>query len=621
MDREKKPSGYFPEELKIDLSDFPQKSLEKARFKLQVITPLLLTNPENRKKELVAELVKKKAKTSKSLPALAVSVRSVYRWVRDYENSGCDIRSLIPNYAHCGGAGKSRLVSVINNIVDATIKDYSTRRERFTIDDIHRFVTVRINEENVFLTKDQRISIPSRRTISRRITSLDLISKLESKNGKQKTKQMIKQAGKINYPDLPLQRVEIDHTKTDIIVIDEKDNLPLGRLTLTYMIDTATRYPLGYYLGFETPSYLSVMECLYNSILRKQNFKEKYGTEHEWLAYGVPSVLVTDQGKEFIGDSLSDACETLGIILEKAPIRTPEFKATVERGFGTLNTGLFHKIPGTTFSNIFQKGDYNAEKQACITLNELERVLNIFIVDIYAEQKHTGINGIPARRWEYALDNNFIPRLPPDSESLRVFLGQITYRTINQYGIELNRIRYNCQDLSDLRFLLKNNSVKIKFHPGDLSRIYALNPVEKRYIEVPALDQEYTKDLSLWKHRVIMHFAREHSGKMDLSSLGKAAQQIQEIVDKARYRKNNFNRSKITRWEQSGRTKSLEDRKKTKNVEIKQHQAKSKNSGVNHRLEIENIDFVAKPNEIDNEGWKIVETNSSGKEKTNDDIH
>ena len=72
-------------------------------------------------------------------------------------------------------------------------------------------------------------------------------------------------------------------------MIDDRDDLPLGRLTLTYCLDTATRYPLGYYLGFEPPSYLTVMECLHHAIQPKGDVRQLYGTEHVWLAYGMPA--------------------------------------------------------------------------------------------------------------------------------------------------------------------------------------------------------------------------------------------------------------------------------------------------------------------------------------------
>jgi len=139
----------------------------------------------------------------------------------------------------------------------------------------------------------------------------------------------VKQYSQTPYPDVPLERVEIDHTRADLVVIDDRDNLPLGRLTLTYCLDTATRYPLGYYLGFEPPSYLTVMECLHHAILPKKDVRAKYGTEHAWLAYGIPATLVIDNGKEFIGHDLEDACCLLGWCC-----KTPGADATVQGGRG-----------------------------------------------------------------------------------------------------------------------------------------------------------------------------------------------------------------------------------------------------------------------------------------------
>jgi putative transposase len=420
---------------------------------------------------------------------------------------------------------------------------------------------------------------------------------------------MIKQVSMTEYPTMPLERVEFDHTKTDLIVIDENDNLPLGRLTLSYLLDSATRYPLGYYLGFEPPSYYAVMECLYHAIAPKPKVKEIYGTEHEWIAYGVPNTLVTDQGKELIGNDLTDACESLGIVMDVAPIKTPEFKAGVERSFGTLNTGLFHQLPGTTFSNFLERGDYNSVKQACVSLNDVERALNIFMMDIYSEKFHRGLNGIPSRRWEYAMQTNFFPRFPSDKDTLRILLGRVDYRVIQKYGIEFQRIRYNSQDLAHLRLQKADEKVKIKYHPGDLSRIYVFDQNESTYIEVPALDQEYTHNLSLWKHKVILNYARRESDDVDLTALGRALQKIQDIVDSARSRTKISTRSKIGRWDNSGKPSSLLDRadKQETNTTLKELPLLPK-------PEPEKLSALEQPLVFDipsldeSRGWEIVES-------------
>lgn len=377
-----------------------------------------------------------------------------------------------------------------------------------------------------------------------------------AKHGRRAAKRHFKQYEQMAYPERPLQRVEIDNTPIDLIVVDEHDYLPLGRLNLTKALDTATRYPLGWYMGFEPPSYYSAMECLYHAICPKPDMGELYGTEHQLQGYGIPYSLVVDNGKEFIGQDLEDTCLLLGVILEYNPVRSPEFKAAIERHFSTCN-GLFHSLPGTTFSNIFQRGDYDSVAQACITHGELEKMLHIFLVDIYAERFHKGLGGVPARRWEAAMSAGFSPRLPPSAQDLLILLGRVAYRKIQHYGIEFMNLRYSSSSLALLRARLNGEQAKIKYHPGDLSRLYVRDPFNDTYIVVPALASEYTEGLSLWKHRIVSAFARRHQDRVDLAALGRAKIKIQEVVDMAMSRKRRKSGKKLGRWQNSGQPPSL----------------------------------------------------------------
>ena len=333
------------------------------------------------------------------------------------------------------------------------------------------------------------------------------------------------------YPEWPLDRVEIDHTRTDLIVIDDRDNLPLGRLTLTYCLDTATRYPLGYYLGFEPPSYLTAMECLHHAICPKPDVRQLYGAAHAWLAYGIPATLVIDNGKEFIGHDLADACLLLGSVLQYTPVQTPQFKAAVERMFGSLNTMLFHTLPGTTFADPAERGNYQSTEQACIYLSAVDKLLNIFLVDIYAERFHRGLGAIPARCWETKTQHGFAPALPPSAAELSILLGRTTTRVVQHYGIEFAALRYNSADLAPLRAQLQGQPAKVKYHPADLSSLHVYDPAAERYIRVPALDQEYTHELSLWKHRVIRQAVLAEQAQVDMVALGQAKRKLQQLVE------------------------------------------------------------------------------------------
>lgn len=548
----------------LELSDYPERLVAVARYRFEIIRPFLTMSPQQRKKAIeqrVKELQTPSEGNNYTLQT-AISVVSVYRWLGQYVRSGGDLRALIPNTWKRGGKQQPRLPAEVEAIMQTTIDDLYYVREQRTIDYIHREVAVRVAEENLHHLPEDQLKTPSRSTLGRRLTTLDLEGKLIAKRGQRQAQHELTQYMETDYPTMPLARVEIDHTQTNLIVIDQNDYLPLGQLTLTYGLDTASRYPVGYHLSFEPPSYLSVMECLYHAILPKANLIERYGTQHEWLAYGVPFTLVVDNGREFIGHDLDDACQLLGIVLERMPVRTPYFKAGVERMFGTTKTGLFFTLPGTTFANPGQRGDYASLKQACLSQQDLDQILNIFMVDIYAEDFHRGLNGIPARQWEAATQNGFFPRVPASGQELRILLGRVAYRTIQPYGIELHSLRYNCPELTSLRTRMwqrTDKQVKIKYNPADLGRIHVYDPDEQQYLAVPALAQDYAQGLSLWKHRVIRNFVLTEQRTVDLVALGQAQRKIQTIVEQSMHRKKLSTRTKIARWQtQSGEPKLAE---------------------------------------------------------------
>ena len=132
---------------------------------------------------------------------------------------------------------------------------------------------------------------------------------------------------------------------------------------------------------------------------------------------------------------------------------------------------------------------------------------------------------------------------------MAILLGRVEWRTLQASGIEFECLRYNAADLGELRVRLKGEKVKLKYHPGDLSRIYIYDPFEKCYREVPALDREYTQGLSFWKHRLIRRMAAQEADQVDLAALGRARLKIQEMVDRARARKKTGTRSKVARWD------------------------------------------------------------------------
>jgi putative transposase len=566
----------------ISLDECPPPLVELARRRLHVIEPLVTIPPTERTlaqvKARVAEI--RAASQSGSFetagqgnsPAdseqFRVSVPTVYRWLKDYEESGCDLRALVPSSQRSGAPRRPRIEEAANNIVESVIRERYLVRERVTVDDVLREVAVRIEEINRSLTEAERLNTPSRATVGRRLEAYLMTEELNSyalRHGKAAAERRFTQFGQSKRPSMPLERAEIDHTTSDFMVVDDNDNLPMGRLNFTYMVDAYTEYPLGLHIGFEPPSSRSVMDCLYNAICPKRNIRERYNTKHDWLAYGVPHSLVVDNAKQFRGRDLKEACEQLSIQLYFTPVRKAWFKGIVEREFNSFNTMLFHTLPGTTFSNVSRRSDYDSVKEACVSLNDIDQLIHKFLVDFYAERFSKGIRAIPARAWERAIAAGFLPRLPASLEELRIILSRVEQRTVAHYGIELWGLRYNCAALAPLRSRLERQKdrslkvVKVKYHPGDVSRIYVYDHFDQHYIEVPALGQEYTADLSLWKHRVILRVARSREDKPDIVALGETKRELQRIVADARTRTRAKvkSRSRMARWETNG--KSVEE--------------------------------------------------------------
>jgi putative transposase len=253
---------------------------------------------------------------------------------------------------------------------------------------------------------------------------------------------------------------------------------------------------------------------------------------HSWDTYGLPELLVCDNAKQYYSASFDEACLQLGIVTQYAPVRHPYYKPSVERVFGGINTRLLHQTPGTTFSSISDKWDYDPKKNAVISMDVLERLLHNWIVDVYQRSHHRGIDDVPARRWEVGT-KKFPPALPFSAKELNILLGHIEHRVISNSGIELfGGLYYNDSCLSALRVgAKKGQKFKIKYDPMDISIIHVYDSRTNDYLAVPAVDQDYTKGLTLWQHKVIKREARSTVEEyVDIVELSLAKDRIKKIV-------------------------------------------------------------------------------------------
>ena len=90
-----------------------------------------------------------------------------------------------------------------------------------------------------------------------------------------------------------------------------------------------------------------------------------------------------DNGVEFHSKSLRDACFELGIELQFCPVAQPWYKGRIERFFRTLNESLLNSLPGATGIDLQRRKDVEDANLPVIDLDSLQRILHIWIVDVY----------------------------------------------------------------------------------------------------------------------------------------------------------------------------------------------------------------------------------------------
>lgn len=502
-----------------DLHSLDPAHRDEAWRRYTLIRPLLALPTSERTRQAVAAY----ATATQADGQARASRASLERWLRAYEESGQDIRALVPATTRSGAGGQARLCPEVEAIVSDVLAACAVAPRYRTGLDVYLLVLNQVAEVNRTRPPAAPLIPPSPRTIYRRIvqagepTILRRVSRSE-----RRARQPV---GVGPRPGRILERVEIDHTVLDVILVDAEDRRPIGRPTLTLALDVYSGFPLGCYVGFEPPSYRAVQSCLLHAILPKGNTRARYGTAHPWPVYGLPETLVVDNGPEFVGRDLDDACGQLGIMLERTPVCQPWYKGSIERYFRTHNTGLMHTLPGATGPGV---GGDDAAGRACLTLDAFWQLLHVFLLDIYAERFHSGLGGIPARRWAQGLAAGVVPSLPASAEEARILLGRATTRTVRRTGIALESLRYQAAELAAVPLGV---TVRIKYDPADLGAIYAFDAQSPGcWLHIPAVDQGYAGGLSLWAHRVIRARVLRERGSVDMGALAAAKAQIGEVV-------------------------------------------------------------------------------------------
>jgi putative transposase len=501
-----------------NISALTDKEWDEAKRRFEIIKPIL----SNRKDFKLIEGISIDQK---------IHYTTLYRWIKLYDET--TVISSLLGHKKNGGRGKSRLSNEQDLVINDSINNLYLNPSKKSITKIIRDI-----EKNC---KDKNIPIPHSNTIRKRIKSLSEEEVLKARFGKSKARDKFEPI-KNSFPgaDYPLSVVQIDHTKVDIILVDEHYRKAFIRPWLTIAVDVYSRMVVGFYLSFDPPGEMGTGLCIANSILSKEIWMEKNNVEGEWPCWGIMSTIHVDNAREFRGNMLRKACQNYGINLEFRPVAQPHWGGHVERLLGTFSKEI-HNLPGTTFSSPENRINYDSEKNASLTISEFEKWLMTYIVNVYHKKNHSGIGMSPLQKYKEGLMGSDLINgcgIPPkllNEKRLKLDFMPYTERTIQEYGIIIDHITYYHDVLRKYihsRESLSSNSPKRKFifrrDPRDISTVYFFDPEINDYFEVPYRDTSKPA-ISIWEYKEAVRKLNSNNVTIDEESIFNAYRTMEKI--------------------------------------------------------------------------------------------
>jgi putative transposase len=496
---------------------------------------------------------------------MGIGLSSLYRKIDLYERTGL-VSELIPRRSG-GGRGRSRLMPEAEAVIASTIDEVYLSKQKRSIKKTADEISMRF--------RNAKLAPPHYNTIRNRIVAIAEKERDKKRLGARAASEK-HSAHPSHFPgaDWPLAVVQIDHTKFDIMLVDDVHRLCIGRPWVTVAIDVFSRMVAGIYVSLDPPSGMSVGLCIAHAILPKERWLAKLGLTTSWPCWGVMQRIHADNAREFRGHTLQRACKEYGIDLEWRPVKQPRYGAHIERLLGTFNEEI-HSLPGTTFSNPTERGDYDSESMAVMTLAEFEKWLITYITGVYHQREHNSLSTSPIMQYEKGIlgtddtPGRGLPRRIADEDRLRLDLMPFFERTVQPYGVVLDEVHYYSDVLR--RFVNAKEPghprTKRKFtfrrDPRDISTLYFYDPEVKDYFRIPYRDTA-RPPMSVWEFRE----ARRRLEKEGVKEINEALvfesyEQMRAIEDRAR-----SETKRVRREHQRRRQHEQNDKPKTSNDKI-----------------------------------------------------
>ena len=393
-----------------------------------------------------------------------------------------------------------RLDPRVERIIQEAIDKVEMQAARLTQDDVCTAVSsaiIALQEAGI------RLRNPAQSTVALRIKARGSYERVLRRLGRKAAEKLLAPSGRFPQPDRPMQVAEIDHSPCDAFTWDdERKRWVAARAYMTVLIDVYSRMVLAVYISFDPPSYVSVMHCLHQAFLPKDDLLAAHGLQPgSWVCMGLVERLVMDNGREFHSQSLDRALGLLGIRSVYAEVSTPKRKPHVERMCGTINRGVCHKMAGATFSNVRQRGEVDPRTKAVHDLSFLRTRVYEFLA-IYHALPHSTTGESPGSRWLEGVKRAPVT-LPPNARDLRILMCPSEIRSLGKNGVQIDRLDYWAPALTAMlsREGVERMEVEVRRNTGDVGQLWVFDARESSFVLAGCTEPEYAAGLPLFVHQ------------------------------------------------------------------------------------------------------------------------
>lgn len=455
------------------------------------------------------------------------SVSALAVWMRKYDISGGNPAALLSGNRH---RRRDRTThTLVEEEITKKLRSVYLNRSMHTLRHTHEQVLLSLKKLVKAKKIDESQGHISLATISRRLAEFDKYERDKARYGPGYARAKFRTTVEGTLAERALQRLECDHTLLNWVVICDRTGLPLGRPTLTIIVDAMSGYVVGLYVSFYGPGITSVLNVVKNAIRPKDDLTKAAGTTQPWIAFGIGETLVLDNGMEFHARVFQLAAWELGIDLEYCRVRTPWVKPHVERFFANLD--YFSLTKGRVRQRMANVLNIDPKEDAAILFSDFVRGLIKFVVDVYPFELNSRKLITPFEAFQESFNSLRPPTFQWSMDQLDLIAAMRTDLTVGAGGVELRGLTYSSPEVLTMKKEVGHTfKTGVKWNPDDMSFVYLQHPVSKNWLPVPSIRSDYTRGLSWIQHLLISKHARQkHVAGGGVDRLLRARQDLHEI--------------------------------------------------------------------------------------------